>query len=123
MAALRMARKLGIRLTLDVSDAEVTRLRRMTDDLATPQLYTDQSMTDLILSSLSLEAAAAQIWEEKAAYYLTMSDISESSSVRKNGDLYVRAMQMASYYRQRADVINPNPYKGGRATTRAIVRP
>jgi hypothetical protein len=124
MAALFVARKLGIRLSLEVTSAEVTRLRRMTDEISAPQLYTDDSLTDLILASPSLEAAASQIWEEKAAWYLTYTDTTESGSTRKQGDLYTRAIQMANYYRGRANILNPPaPFNGGRTTTRRIVRP
>jgi hypothetical protein len=124
LAALRIARQLGIRMLLEVTPEEVTRLRRMTDEMSEPQLYTDDSLGDLILVSPSLEAAASQIWEEKAALYLTFTDTTESGSTRKQGDLYTRAIQMANYYRSRANILNPPlPFNGGRATTRAIVRP
>jgi len=45
-----------------------------------------------------LDAVAVSIWEEKAATYAELVDISEAGSSRKNGQLYSNALAMAAYF-------------------------
>jgi hypothetical protein len=63
-----------------------------------------------------LDAVAADIWEEKAAAYAEMVDISEAGSSRKNSDLYKAAIAMHDHFTSDGEITS------GSSTTRPIVR-
>lgn len=99
--------------------SEIADLRRMANE-PTTAVYTDEALSTLIDASASLSAAAASIWQEKAARYASLVDVREGSSSRSLGDLYEQALSMSKHYSDAATVA-----AGGRkpARTRAIERP
>lgn len=68
---------------------------------------TDKTEADLMVlldrlqnadGSLNFNATAANIWNQKAAAYAGLVDVSESGSSRKFSDLYKNALAMAKKY-------------------------
>jgi len=98
---------------------EVAELRYKTGLAPTDDTYGDDAaLSDLIDSEGSVNAAAAQIWQWKAASYSTLVNTSESGSSRSMGDLYKNALGMAAFYSGGATIA-----AGGKvATTRPVVR-
>jgi hypothetical protein len=81
---------------------EVAALRRF---VAEPDdsTYTDVMLGAILDASESANAAAYEIWLQKAAGYADVVDISEGGSQRKNSDLYKNAMTMAALFKARVD--------------------
>jgi len=73
---------------------EVAMLRRMTDIAHDDTLYTDAVLAGIIDASASIEAAAAQVWTEKAASFAGSVDMSESGSSRSLSQLHKHALEM-----------------------------
>jgi hypothetical protein len=65
--------------------------------------YTDEILGVILDSSETANAAAYEIWLQKAARYSDVVDISEGGSQRKNSDLYKNAMTMAELFKARVD--------------------
>lgn len=83
--------------------------------------YSDADLSNKIDNGGSINAVAADIWEEKSAMYSEMVDISEAGSSRKNSQLSSNARAQASYFRQQA--AGQQPVAGvDFPTTRAIRR-
>lgn len=70
----------------------------------------------------NVDAAAASVWQEKAAGYAEMVDISEAGSSRKNSQLYSNAMDMMAKYNAIAGEGPGGLEPGTYSTTRPIVR-
>lgn len=69
-----------------------------------------------------VNGAAALVWQEKAASYAELVDMSEAGSSRKESQLYANAMDMmARYDAMSGQVGGLEP--GSYSTTRPIVRP
>lgn len=83
--------------------AEIAALRRL---IAEPDAttYDDAALTLVIDTADSLDAAALLVWEEKAASYVGLVDISEGGSQRKNGDLIKQASAMIEVFQGRIDL-------------------
>ncbi len=84
--------------------------------------YTDANLnTQIDDASGDIDSVAVEIWEEKAATYAELVDISEAGSSRKNGQLYKNALDMARYYSAStdSDLVAGVDYP----TTTRIVRP
>lgn len=78
---------------------EIASLRRMVDQPANEEPYTDEVLSDLIDSSVSLDAAAGQVWQEKAAAVWELVNTSESGSSRSLSDIHKAALAQAKFYR------------------------
>ena len=74
--------------------ADVARLRRLAD-AADTTAYPSQDLSDRIDRTLSVEAAAAEMWREKAAGYAALVDTTEGNSSRKLSQLQTNALAMA----------------------------
>lgn len=100
---------------------QITSLRRLIADTATPFEYSDEDLSARLDAGLSPEAIASTIWREKAASYSDLVDISESGSSRKLSDLRKAALENAAYY----DAFEANAVAvlASRPRTRPIVRP
>jgi hypothetical protein len=99
----------------------IASLRRLIDDVAAPQTYTDEYLNARLDANENPEAIAAALWREKAAKYATLVDISESGSSRKLSDLRKAALEFAAYYdKANQDLV---VVTSSRPRTRAIVRP
>lgn len=99
-------------------EADIARLRRMTNE-PDETTYTDEIMTDYIMSwpvtddegrssgednwteAYDLHAAAADIWEEKAATLFASHDFSADSSSFSANQMYTNAKEMAEHHRAR----------------------
>lgn len=81
---------------------------------------TDEELWLIFEAAGSLNTAAADIWEEKAAGYAELIDTKEGSSTRNLGDLYEQALKMAGHYRGLALV---EATSARRSRTRPIERP
>lgn len=68
-----------------------------------------------------LYAAAAEVWEWKAAKYSELVDTSESGSSRKNSTLFDNALKQVEYYRDKSEQAAGTD-EFARPKTRAIVR-
>lgn len=79
------------------SEAEVARLRRITDLSADDEIYTDTLLGQLI-DDLGMESAASTVWKEKAAGLAGLVDTTESGSSRRLSQLYDQALKMGSAF-------------------------
>lgn len=100
---------------------ERMQVRRNTGEVGSTT-YSDADL-DIYIDAAGgdLDAASANIWEEKSSSYAEMVDIAEAGSSRKNSDLFKNAEDKAAFYRAKANAgaLEPGTY----STTRAIVRP
>lgn len=81
---------------------EILRLRRY---VAEPDEtdYTDEVLSDIIDAFDTLDAAAVEIWDLKAASVAGLVDISEGGSSRKNSDLLKNAQMMRDLFQNRVN--------------------
>lgn len=99
---------------------EVISLRRMVDE-PTTATYSDAALSAIIDASSTLNAAAAQVWQEKAAAASTLVNVSESGSSRSMQQVHQNALSMARHY---GDIVKEETFVGGNApTTQGISRP
>lgn len=98
------------------TDAQVERMRRMTALAEDDETYTD-SLIGGMIDDLGFEAAAAQIWTEKAAGVAGLVDTTESGSSRA-------LSQLRKAYAEMATSVNPPVDSGsnGRSFTVEIER-
>jgi hypothetical protein len=66
--------------------------------------YTDIMLSTILDAAVSTNAAAYEIWLQKAAGYSDVVDISEGGSQRKNSDLYKNAVTMAGLFKARVEL-------------------
>lgn len=100
----------------------IQQLRRMTAETDTESsVYSDEEMDVAITAADgNLRAAAAQIWDEKAAALAALVDTSESGSSRRMSQAHTNALAMATGYRTDATA----SVAGASGTrNRRIVRP
>lgn len=83
------------------SAEELLRLRRMVGEPGT-DTYSDEALSALLAANPSLESVAAGIWQEKAANYAELVNVSESGSSRSLSDLHKNALRFAEYYTRQA---------------------
>jgi len=93
------------------SAEQVASLRRMVAE-PTTATYSDEALSALVDDKGSLDAAAAAVWEEKAAAASTLVNVSESGSSRSMQQIHQNALEMAKFYSGRitevsADVSKP----------------
>lgn len=99
--------------------------------LATLRRYiaepTEANYSDVLLNQIydgaggDLEAAASEIWLDKAAKAATLVDISEGNSSRKNSQVYNNALKQATFFGASAASVSTAGTRSAR--TRAIERP
>lgn len=97
---------------------------RVKIDEPTSTTYSDE-MLDTVLEQAdnNLDAAAAELWEGKAARYSRLVNVSESGSSRNMSDLHKNALAMVKLYADRAGSGDNPVAVTARPRTRAIVRP
>lgn len=78
---------------------EIAELRRMIGEPGSDAPWDDAAVGVLIDASSSMNAAAMKAWEQKAASYASLVDISESGSSRRLSQLQEQALRMVTYYR------------------------
>ena len=76
---------------------DVARLRRLTNE-PTTATYSDLVFSGMIDTAGSVDAAATEVWREKAASYAGLVDTTEGSSSRKMSQLRDAALKMAEIY-------------------------
>lgn len=97
---------------------EIANLKLMIGDTT----LSDAQLGQILDAAECANAAAAQIWGQKAAEYAGLVNISEAGSSRSMGGLHQNALNMAKYY---ADLGCPGqdpPVTATRTQTRAIER-
>lgn len=65
--------------------------------------WTDEMLATVIDSTDSLNAAAVEVWDSKAASAASLVDISEGGSSRKNSDLVKNAQAMSALFTERVN--------------------
>lgn len=100
------------------STEDVVRLRRLAD-AADTTAYPSQELSDRIDTAGTVEAAAADLWREKAAGYAALVDTTEGNSSRKLSQLQTQALAMAKQFDTETDVAVALE---ARPRSRAIVR-
>jgi hypothetical protein len=83
------------------SDLAVERLRQMTaEEEVNPDLsrWDPGRMLEVLSAHTTLEAAAASVWQVKAASYAELVDVSEGTSKRNLSALHKNALTMAEYW-------------------------
>jgi hypothetical protein len=104
------------------TDVQVQTLRPMIDE-PDSTVYSDEVLKALIDQvEGDLDTAAAQIWEQKAARYSTLVDVSESGSSRSMSQLYKNASAQTSFYQKKVSDIQVEVTNVQRARTRRAVR-
>jgi hypothetical protein len=84
--------------------AELARLRDMINEPDSEEGWMDERLETYIAQtvnangSLNLRAAAAAIWEAKAAEAAALVDVTESASSRRNSQFFEHAQKMAAQY-------------------------
>lgn len=97
---------------------DIAALRRMVHE-PTTATYSDLVLSARIDAAANINAAAAAIWNEKAARYAELVDVKEGSSSRSLGDLHGQALAMAKSFQEASDATTGG---SGRSRTRAIER-
>jgi hypothetical protein len=82
--------------------ADIATLRLLIAE-PTSDTYTDSALGIIIDASDSLDAAALEVWIQKAAASAELVDISEGGSQRKNSDVYKNALLMVQLFQNRVD--------------------
>lgn len=78
------------------TEDELAQLRRMVDDVSSPQDYTDEVLSAYVeANGGDLRSAAASIWREKAAKYVKLVDVQEGTSRRSLSAMLDHALAMA----------------------------
>jgi hypothetical protein len=102
---------------------QIAELRRMVSEPLDGSTWTDEVLgTRIDDAQGDLNTVASGVWEEKAATYSEMVDISEAGSSRKNSQLMGNALKMAGFYLDKAESLAPVPGEDV-PTTLPIVRP
>jgi hypothetical protein len=97
------------------------RLRRMTGEVDSTT-YSDTDLDIIITENANdLNAAAAQVWREKAGMYADMVNMAEAGSSRSNSDLFKHAKEQEESYLAASS--SGTGDSSGWSTTRPIVRP
>lgn len=88
---------------------------------------TEATYSDALLDQIydgaggDLEAAASEVWLDKAAKAAILVDVSEGNSSRKNSQVYTNALKQATFFGASAADTSTAGVRGAR--TRAIERP
>lgn len=84
--------------------SELARLRRMIDEPDNTNGWTDEKLEEVFAEtanangSLNFRAAAKDVWEGKAGSLAALTDVTESSSSRRNSQYFDHALKMAASY-------------------------
>lgn len=108
--------------------AELARLRQLIDELDPDGEWPDELLETILDEtanadgSVNLRKAASEIWESKAATFISLVDVAESGSSRRNSQAFDHAQKMAAMFR----VGSEDPtlvVVGDRPQSQKIVRP
>lgn len=86
--------------------AELARLRDMIDEPDATDGWSDEKLENYVAATANtdgtpnLRAAAAEVWGVKAASLAQLVDVTESSSSRRNSQVFDHAQKMAAAYGQ-----------------------
>lgn len=84
--------------------------------------YSDDLIGGLIDSLGSVEAAAAEVWDRKAARFSELVNVSEAGASRSLGDLFKNANAQADRYRARIPGSDTATGSDRRAKVHRIIR-
>lgn len=109
-------------MALISSPEQIQQLRRFTGETdVDASEYSDEDMDAAIVAEAgNLRAAAAVIWDQKAAKAAALVDVSESGSSRRMSQVYANALAMAKGLRD-GDAAGELPAASG-TRNRAIIR-
>lgn len=107
----------------------VVLVRSYLDDMGEPALFSNTDIVNALTRATAegvtnVNAAAADLWRQKAAKFSGLVDVTEAGSSRKFSDLHKNALAMATRYDalgSGADAVTGVVVN--RPRTRAIVRP
>lgn len=99
---------------------QVNQLRRLAGYLET-EPFDDEDLSGMI-DTMTLNGAASNLWNVKAADLALLVNTSESGSSRSLGDAHKNALNMAKHFKGLADAEVVVVDKTQFARTRAIVR-
>jgi hypothetical protein len=99
-------------------DTQVADLRRLTGETGSSTYDDEELKARIDAANGDLDAVAADIWEEKAAAFAELVDISEAGSSRKNSSMYKAALEMHNHFTGEDEASSA----AGASTTRPIVR-
>lgn len=77
---------------------QIAALRLLIAEQINAEPYTDTRLGLRIDAAGDLNTVAAAVWQEKAAKYADLVDISEGGSSRKMGDLHEQALNMVLHF-------------------------
>jgi hypothetical protein len=100
------------------SASDVKLVRRQVNEPTTDD-YTD-TLIGTYIDEIGITGATIRIWEEKAARYSDLVDVTEAGASHKYSDLHKNAMAIAKHYRsieESSDVTG-----GGRPVVKKIQR-
>lgn len=103
------------------STTDVARLRKLADASNTTT-YTQLDLSERLDRLGTVEAAAAELWRERAAGYAALVDTQEGNSSRKLSQLSAQALAMAKQLDSAGANVVPEVPLDARPRTRAIVR-
>lgn len=109
-------------MAITSSPEEILQLRRMTGETDTETSeYSEEDLDAAIIAADgNLRAAAAQVWDEKAAALAALVDVNESGSSRRMSQAHTNALAMAKGLRD-GDAAGEQQAPSG-ARTRRIIR-
>lgn len=90
------------------SAAALARLRRMVNEPDDGNGWTDIRLDDILQESVGTNGAydfnssAADVWEAKSAETTALTDVTESSSSRRNSQYFDHCLKMVALYRGKA---------------------
>lgn len=76
---------------------QITEVRQNTDTVADVVEYDDEYLGGLV-DTYSIAGASARVWQNKAAKFAKLVDVTEGSSSRKMSQLHDHAMEMAGHF-------------------------
>lgn len=103
--------------------ADILRLRRLIGEPEDEEPWTDAVLEGIIDGADSLDLAALEVWESKAADAANLVDTTESGSSRRLSQLHDQALKMVAHYRGLTTAPVEPPDLQGYAYTVGIERP
>lgn len=94
---------------------DIDRVKRLTDGA---EGYTDAQISAALDAGEDVRSLTHRIWQEKAATYASLVNVSESGSTRAMGDLYKNALAMSEKFKSEDATVVGGAVKRTRAAVR-----
>jgi hypothetical protein len=102
------------------SASDIRDIRAATDEPG-DDVYSDDDLSDMA-NMLGVTGAIHRIWEEKAARFSGLVNISEGGSSMSLGQLYQNAVSQAEHWRKIENEVSPATNPSGRPFVNRITR-